>query len=42
MDTTRIKSGYVSKLVSYITDLAKEYNAVIVFENLDQKASYIK
>jgi hypothetical protein len=36
LDTTRIRTGYTSKVVSYITRLAKQYNAMIVFENLDQ------
>ena len=37
MDSTRIRNGYTSKVVSYITLLAQQYNAMIVFENLDQQ-----
>lgn len=37
IDSTRLRNGYISKAVSVITWLAKKYNAMIVFENLDQK-----
>lgn len=42
LESTKIRNGYISKAVSVITSLAKQYNAVIVFENLDHKAGTIK
>lgn len=38
----KIRWWFVWKIVSYITQMAKKYNAIIVFENLDQEIGRIK
>ncbi|HOG15230.1 MAG TPA: hypothetical protein PK674_01455 [Candidatus Absconditabacterales bacterium] len=40
--STKIRGGFVGKVVSYITQMSKKYNALIVFENLDQEIGRIR